>query len=505
MKKHASFLLLCLSTVTVLPQYGLPDLNFDGDGTAILKINDSSSVVYAMEVQDDNKILVAGVAYNGQNMDFAMARFFPDGSPDLSFGEDGIVLTDFFENNDIVTSMVLQPDGRIILGGSANNNLTFALARCNTDGSLDNTFSNDGKVTAGFGFKDDHGPEVLLQSDGRIILAGSDFHDGGYYCSIVRYNTDGSVDNSFAFDENALEALINGAVLQSDGKILVCGQITASPGVDLLLARFNADGSVDNTFSFDGKVTFDYQYFDIGVNVVEGRDGKLIVGGYFFGAYPGPELLRYSSDGLIDETFNGSGYFVYTDENVNSHYTFAVQEQSDNKILIAGSGYRPLSGFGFEIFRLGEDGSLDTTFGDGGIVYNSVYLSSGCWIYAIKLQSDGKILAAGHSYEPQKTYYNMTVMRFSSGLPAVLDTEIADEVPFSIYPNPFSESFTVDCPGMNGNSLLEIYTADGRKVLSVKPAGTTETIDGTSLPDGLYLLRIVDDRGSSARQIVRKN
>ena len=336
-------ILLCV-VPKAFAQYGLLDLNFDANGYMTLHINDSSSEANDIAVQSDNKILIAGYAYNGHDMDFALVRLFPDGSIDHSFGTDGKVLTDFSSKDDVATSMKIQNDGKIVLGGMAANGSTFAVARYNIDGTPDNTFSLDGKDTCGFGAIDYVGPSLLLQDDGKILLVGSDSLNDTSYCSIVRYTSSGVIDTSFHFDKHAVQARIHCGALQQDGKILTGGFVFNTDGFDFIMARFNTDGSLDNSFSYDGLVTTNLLFGDDIQNIALEDDQKILAAGYTTsGYYYKSALLRYMPDGTLDDQFADHGKFTYADPDSGLENFDAIHEQPDHKIITAGYGLQIIS------------------------------------------------------------------------------------------------------------------------------------------------------------------
>jgi len=248
---------------------GTLDNTFDGDGKVTTAIA-SNGIAFAVAIQSDGKIVVAGFASNGANNDFALARYNTNGSLDNTFDGDGKLTTDFGSGNDQPNALAIQSDGKIVVAGLASNgtNDDFALARYNTNGTLDNTFDGDGKLTTDFSSGIDRGFGVTIQSDGKIVVAGfvrigtnnDDF-------ALARYNTDGTLDNTFDGDGKLTTAIGStndqayAIALQSDGKIVAAGAAQLGSSFDernFALARYNVDGTLDNTFDGDGKVTLDF-------------------------------------------------------------------------------------------------------------------------------------------------------------------------------------------------------------------------------------------------------
>jgi uncharacterized delta-60 repeat protein len=360
-------------------QPGSLDLSFDNDGKVVTDIGSGNDYGWSAAIQIDGKIVVAGNIDNGSNRDFALVRYNADGSLDNTFDSDGKVTTVIGSGNDYGNSVAIQCDGKIVVAGSSNNGSDddFALVRYNTDGSLDNTFDSDGKVTTDFGSTDESGYSVAIQSDGKIVVAGGIFNGSNNDFALVRYNADGSLDNSFDSDGKVTTAIGSSydyghsVAMQSDGKIVVAGSSNDGPGNNpfdyFALVRYNADGSLDNTFDSDGKVTTDIgSRDDIGHSVAIQSDGRIVVSGNTYsGSVYDFALARYNSDGSLDNTFDSDGK-VTTDFG-DIDYGGSAAIQSDGKIVLAGSsGIWP--NIDFALARYNADGSLDNTFDSDGKV-----------------------------------------------------------------------------------------------------------------------------------------
>ncbi|MBA2434942.1 MAG: hypothetical protein H0V54_07660, partial [Chthoniobacterales bacterium] len=209
----------------------------------------------AVAVQPDGKIVTAGATVGGNFFDFALARYNTDGSLDITFGTGGKVTTAFNTNNDEAFAVALQADGKIVAAGFAVIGGTddFALARYNTNGSLDTTFGTGGKVTTAFGSSIDRAHAVAVQPDGKIVAAGRAVIGGGSFdFALARYNTDGSLDTTFGTGGKVTTACGSSndeafaVALQPDGKIVAAGRVFSNKE-DFALARYNTDGSLDTT------------------------------------------------------------------------------------------------------------------------------------------------------------------------------------------------------------------------------------------------------------------
>ncbi|MDP3300652.1 MAG: hypothetical protein Q8S36_01655 [Sulfuricurvum sp.] len=304
----------------VLARYnsdGSLDTTFDGDGKVETDFGSSYEGGYSVAVQSDKKILVGGFS----NSNFAVGRYNSDGSLDATFGVNGKVITDFNSTLDVILSIAVQADGKILTAGYSStcgySCGKFALVRYNSDGTLDTTFDSDGKVITSVGGSNDSALSVILQTDGKILVAGISYTGSSYDFALVRYNSDGSLDTTFDSDGKVTTPIGLGidtgrsVALQADGKIIVAGDTANGSNYDFALVRYNSDGSLDTTFGGDGKVTTDFGTDDFIQGVTVQEDGKIVVAG----GNGNFVLARYNSDGSLDTSFdtdilNGTPTFI---------------------------------------------------------------------------------------------------------------------------------------------------------------------------------------------------
>ncbi len=320
---------------------GSLDTSFDGDGKLTTDFG-SYDRGQSITLQPDGKILVAGIARNSSSGDdFAIARYNADGSLDTSFDGDGKLTTDFGEDNRGY-SITLQPDGKILVAGSSGwfGGGDFALARYNADGSLDTSFDGDGKLTTDLR----SGNSITLQPDGKILVAGDAYNGNDNNFALARYNADGGLDPSFDGDGKLTTDFFgssdygNSITLQTDGKILVAGSAYNSIGgsSDFALARYNANGSLDTSFDGDGKLTTDFgSYDDYGQSITLQPDGKILVAGSTFRNSGNFAMARYNANGSLDTSFDGDGKLTTDFRSDDRGYSITLQP--NGKILVAGS------------------------------------------------------------------------------------------------------------------------------------------------------------------------
>jgi uncharacterized delta-60 repeat protein len=359
---------------------GSVDKTFGNSGTANASIG-AVNVAYGLALQADGKIVVVGsvntTPMSANPGSFGVVRFNPNGSLDSGFGTGGKVSTPFGGDFDIPTGVVVQGDGKIVVGGSAapNGKTDLALARYNANGTLDSSFGTGGMVT---GANVALYPSIALQPDGRIVLAGS---------LLVRFNSNGAVDGTFGVGGQATPLFsVAGVIVQADGKIVTVGTPTIQGGSQFAVARYNADGSSDTTFGTGGEVTTDFGSRGAASGVALQSDGKIVaVGtGSVSSSITGFAVARYNPDGSLDAGFATAGKALTTLSGNLFAPANTVAVQLDGKIVVAGSA----SG----LVRYNADGSLDVGFGTAGRVTSAFVTASG-----VALQADGKIILVGDS------------------------------------------------------------------------------------------------------------
>jgi len=342
---------------------------------------------------------------------------------DQSFANNGYAITHFTEGNAVGNAIVLQPDGKIVVGGIVSYGIAadFIAVRYNSNGSLDNTFGTNGKVIVaiGNGFNDLF--SVLLQADGKIVLAGLT-ENATKDVALCRLNANGALDNSFGnggkvvLDFDGADDKIIGANLQSDGKILVCGSMETGIGGDFLVIRFNNNGTVDHTFGVNGKFQFDTgSNVDQIDNLKLSADGKIIGVGSTADVNSGDvrdfAVIRLTDNGGLDNTFGVNG-LVVTNVHDSLHTDFArvCQILPDGKIIVAGttlaSEYED-----FAIVKYNTNGTIDQSFGVNGRVIADIDPEHHDWITSFILQPDGKIVVSGFSMGSSES--SMIISRYN--------------------------------------------------------------------------------------------
>ena len=326
-----------------------------------------------------------------------------NGSLDTSFGFGGKVTTAIGTSNDYVHSIAIQSDGKIIAAGSFWNEgrYDFALSRYNPNGSLDTSFGIGGKVTTAIGSTYNHAHSIAIQSNGKIVATGYSYDEGTLDFALARYNVDGSLDTSFGIGGKVITVIGSASdyalsvAIQGDGKIVAVGHSYNEGRSDFALVRYNVDGSLDTSFGIGGKVTTAMESSAGLDSIAVQGDGKIVAAGYSGnGSNADFALVRYNSDGSLDTTF-GIGGIVTTAIGSSIDLAYSIAIQSNGKIVAVGSSYNE-SYNDFALVRYNSDGSLDTTFGIGGKVTTAIG-SAHSYAYSIAIQGNGKIVATGIS------------------------------------------------------------------------------------------------------------
>jgi uncharacterized delta-60 repeat protein len=379
-------------------------------------IGSGGEEVRGLAVQSDGKIVAVGYSLAGANDDFAVVRYNPDLTLDTSFQGTGKVVTPIGTGNDRAEAVAIQPDGKIVVVGYAfmGTNNDIALARYNSNGSLDLGFDGDGKTTLNLGSSDDELFDVAIQTDGKIVVVGRT-SNSNYDFLVARFDSSGALDPGFAsggiqtFSIGSFDEAANAVALQSDGKIVVAGTEFDPADNDVLVARFNTNGTFDTTFAGVGWLTNGPLQNDHGNDVAIQSDGKIVIAGdSVVGADRDVAVMRLNTNGTGDTSFNLTG-FVRTDLGSANDLGEALQIQSDGKILVAGTG----GGAGIDMWALRYDsaGAPDLSFDADGKA--SVGLVGSTNAYAVGIGSSGSIYVAGSAVGGALNY-DFAVGRFNS-------------------------------------------------------------------------------------------
>lgn len=504
-------LLVIGSTSKLLAQAGILDSTFgiDGKDTIVFNPNDWTYAT-SVAIQPDNRILVSGTDYR-----YLLTRLTYNGLIDSTFGKRTASL------GGGATYIVLQPDGKVIQSGGSS--LGIAMVPYNNDGTFDSSFAVNGLAIASFGNNNESGYKALIQPDGKILQTGyydttPDYPD----FALVRWNSDGTLDNTFGnggkvlTDFNNRQDVIWGIALQPDGKIVAAGVSSSMDfpiDAKFALARYNIDGSLDNTFGANGKVIPQDTMRSFINDICILPDGRILAaGGIFDLSFDGThsKLLRFKANGQIDSSFGDNGQILGLNPKGVIPQELALQQ--DGKIVLAGGGdYDSFNNwFSFGVERYNADGSLDSSFGTSGLALVDLSYGNGNnLVNDMEIAPDGKIVLVGNTeYEPYE--YCFAIVRFLSGLNVGIINLNSGNLPLLIYPNPIhcdatfqytltdDEQITISLFDMRGSKMKNFIINEERD-----KGNHLEELDfGKSLTSGNYILSISNGTHSQAIKII---
>lgn len=409
------------------------DLSFGSGGKVVTDFFGNYDSASAIAAYPNGKVVVVGSTRspNDNNaIDIALARYNRDGSLDQSFGSGGLVITDF---NAVETAqaVAIQPDSKIVVAATishAVNTSEFALIRYNRDGSLDQSFGVGGVVTTTFSGVQNVPADLAITPRGDILIAGST-NTGessiSWDFAIAQFDRNGNLDQTFGTGGKVTidfggNDMVKSLLIRPGGEIILVGNTSTYPGggqinTDVALAFLNRDGNLDFSFGTDGKMTTDITGLS-GINDATLQpDGKIIAAGTVSPAPGGDDFIvvRFDRDGSLDQTF-GTGGIVTTDFASSDDFGFAVAVGQKGKIVVVGrtnSGTlaQPRTFEDFAVARYNRDGSLDQTFGTGGLVTTDFFSGNIDEARAVVILPNGRIIAAGQTWDARNQPVSQTI------------------------------------------------------------------------------------------------
>jgi len=503
-------------THTMFAQYGELDPSFGTNGKVTLNTSAGFDNGSKMFVLEDGKIIVTGTGTEGVSK-FLIARYLPDGILDTDFGTDGITLTQIGTGNTYGVSGLLQTDGKIVIAGSAEDgdNSIFAIARFDSNGSLDESFADNGIFTTSLVDGQNTVTDIALQSDGKIVICGYTGTDLQEDFALCRINSNGSIDQTFG-DNGKLVFDISGGIdeakamdLTPDGKILVSGY--SADEIRILVAtlvQFNNDGTPDTDFGNNGVMIvtpgplasdfFDLKHLDNGKILAVGNldyDGQ-----YDFLA------TRFFADGSIDTEFADNGFFTKDFENTSNHASSLIVQPDEKIILVGYHGIWPTSSFA--LLRLDENGERDNTFGDEGLTVTSFF---GGYDYSVGsvLQSDGKLIACGTA--GQGSDYMLGMARYTTGIAVGINESFQLQSSSKIFPNPAINSTKLNLELKSTCKVsVKLFNISGREIKTLvekavyKKGQHQFTINLRDVTSGIYFLNVSTETNSQILKLIKQ-
>lgn len=452
-----------LMVTRILPN-GSIDNGFGVNGSSIFT-NFNESYAYEVLIKNDGKILLAGTKANPSfQFSHLVIRLNADGTIDSTFGDNGFATPEISTGDDFAYAAAEQPDHKIVLAGSAldaNFNNQPVVVRLLENGTIDSTFGVNGVYRMTVSENDNELTSVALQPDGKIIVSGH-------------------IDNG----------------LTAGGQF----------DFDILVIRLNSDGTPDATFGTNGITitSAGFQNVDDAFGTVVSSTGNILVSGFTTLANFSYDalVLSYDSSGVLDPAF-GTGGIVAFSENF-FEVGFDLVEQADGKILLAGnSGDFPPASNDFLLARFLPNGSPDPAFGLNGRVITSIQPDYD-EAEGMALQADGKAVLVGKSYNG--TQNDIAIARFFTDAPSLLQDMNFAGSPV-IAPNPVGNGQLIrisQLPAGFENAKIKLLSLDGKQLVDENISATYGVTVDFQLPQtlakGMYVIEITNDKSYSLRK-----
>lgn len=432
------------------------DPSFSKDGRlvtdAVTPGDTGQSDIQGIILENDNSLIAAGTAINTNYSEshFVLVKYRPDGTIERSFGGNGIIYIDYQPGNNRLVSIKKQSTGKIVAIGyhNANNISTYLLFRFNTDGSLDKGFGDSGWIVLPIS------PQAIaIQNNDDIIISSENQSYRGDTVVLYKYLKNGRRDTSFGKNgfamaiaqANNVHPVYGTIAIDKLSRIVVgfTAVVNKQSSDAFVIARFNADGSLDSSFNGTGMAIIDKPGSDYLYAIAIQSNNKIVAGG---STYDASDFLvaRLNESGTIDSSFGSNGMVTIdfsTDQNWGTtDYVKSIVIQKDNKIIAAGTSYSVTTANMFALTRLKPNGSLDNSFGFNGRT-KTKFKGQDNRLNATVMQPDGKLVCGGYTAKTASDVSDFAIARYLSekeSVDGVLDQEKneTNTLSLSVYPNP---------------------------------------------------------------------
>ena len=478
-----STLALAVSGSQVHATDGHTDTSFGTSGVASVSIAPNGDTTSDVAVQSDGKILVAGTGYYGTgNYDFVLSRFNADGTLDTDFSGDGKVNTDLDVNSyDELAGITVQSNGKILATGftSISGVAYISVVRYNSDGSLDSSFDGDGKVfiSAQNPQVEDGGVDIFVQSDGKIVIVGYGYDSVAGYSEpvVVRLFGNGQTDYIKVMDAPDRAAPF-AAALQADGKIVFTG-LYGSSSDNLGVWRVDANGNLDSSFGVAGAVINSHMSYANAVAVQ--ADGKILIAGTktTAGSWYNSVIHRYTTDGNLDPTFSSDGIFETSISDRNDSVNDLVV-RNDGSVVVVGQAFVTSKDLSY-VAQITPTGILDTRYSNDGFQMINVGSGASRSIGAA-LDNNGKLLMA--TVASFGINGDLAVMRINP--PSTISTLSALSVTGASLVETFSSStttYTATVTNTTASVTITPTTTHGNATVRVNGSSVTSGTPSTAI------------------------
>lgn len=484
---------------------GYLDATFGTAGKALVDFGGTDDTGNSIHVLPTGQILIAGTVKDASGGDFGIARLNADGSLDTTFGTGGITKIDFGLHEEL-NALTVDAAGRIVVVGTTTVNAPigrgtdYAAARMLTDGTLDTSFATAGKFVHHFNYLVEQANAVAVDSVGRIIVAGNSNNDFG----VFRLLDSGVVDTTFGFSgfgraNFAGTDVAHAVALQSDGKIILAGTGYAGTTNDFAVARFQSNGRLDTSFNGNGKRTVNFRRFDVAYAVsIDAAGGILLAGA----SDSDVAIARLTSSGALDINFGATGGRIIdlggTHDRAND-----MQLQADGSILLIGDAGSGGETHEAAVVRCSATGVLDTSFGTNGVFTADTQGDYNDATSAV-FDADGRLLVLGTSSADITASNSREFAVLRVGLDANAPTNL---VPVAHAGGPYSVheggSVLLSAAGSTDDGTIVSYDWDfdytGTFIADITGATVAFSADDYDGPSVVIVaLRVTDEQGVSS-------
>jgi uncharacterized delta-60 repeat protein len=517
---------------------GSIDSTFATNGIYHLDNPIGSDLLYHLELLEDGSIMVAGgYAVEEYDQDFALLKLKSDGSPDISFGDNGLVTHKVDTKEDYARDIEFNEHGQIIVSGISYNSGEYeirqALARFNEDGQIDSTFGNYGTLVWNYGDIYNQNYSLEIGEDGSIFTAGKSAPFGNDRLAVYKILPDGSgLDSTFATNGELLApfgSIAYGMIIHSNGNILVTGPNYGVNGADLIVLAYNQDGTPNENFGQEGTFLIDAWPNDIGLNLIEQSDGKIIACGESGGSIFAPPArgffsVRMDENGILDTSWGGDGY-VRTETGWMA-WASDIAIQADGKVLLTGVSADANNDI--QVARYGnfidadQDGyGVDTDCNDAVFAINpgaeeTPYngLDDDCNSETPDDDLDGDGFVLDDDCDDENADINPDAIEIPGNdvdencdgfVVGINETELAQQ--FKVYPNPTNDivyiEFDTNTPAFDH---IQIQDFTGRVVRNIRTNGAEnkQEISLADLPQGFWMIVIPTTEGTAVKRIMKQ-
>ncbi len=459
-------------------------------------------------VQSDGKIVICSNSVISLGVtEIMVTRLNSNGSLDLSFGNSGTFTHSIVSGYNLAVGLVIQPDGKLVTSGifnsgtGVNNNEVFIL-RLNTNGTLDNSFGTNGISTWNFSTEDERVTDLKLMPEGSFAISGYIqsqflFPDS---CFVIKTTPTGQLDNSFAsngmfrYQHNGSQTDLYALDVLTDKSIVAAGSFnSASNYQDVLAIKLDSTGSFDNSFATGGIYVRDVfnDYDEIHDLKILPNNDILLAGYSYDGNNDGSLVIKLNSTGTEITSFGNNGISSFVFANTPSRM-YAMDVQTNGKIVLAGEYGDTISGlYDMMVLRLLANGTPDISFNNSLPYVTTDFLAEDDLSSSVVIQTDGKILVYGTAILNSFTLDDSPSLARYLGDITTAVGELTDESQCLIFPNPAHDKITILLNNNFSNAEFNLFDVYGKKIITKHfNCITREIIPVSDLRNGIYFYEI---------------